>query len=235
MNYLENVICNFEIISNWNKSIKYNILSTCFFKMNSHYKNFLIYINGLKKLIKMIENQNNYYLRIFIDEHVKSDSNIFNILIKSKKVQIVLFKCSKYLDNNFHIDVFGALVRLFPLFDFDNNDALNVIITDIDLNNEDLNKLKIVMNYKTNIKEIIGMGMIDKLLITKYRPHFFCAVFAVFNKKFNKSIITDFIKNASNIIDTGFYRKRLKAFGYGTDELFINDYFLYKNSSILVS
>jgi len=230
MNYLENDICNFEIISSWDKSIKYNILSTCFFKMNSHYKNFSIYINGLKKLIKMLENQNNYYLRIFIDEHIKSDPNIFNILINSQKVQIILFKCKKYLDNNFHIDVFGALVRLFPLFDFDNNDALNVIVIDIDLNYEDLNKLKIIMNYKTDIKEIIGMGMIDKLLITKYRPHFFCGLFAVFNTKFNKSIITDFIKNAPNIIDTGIYGKRLKTFGYGTDELFLNDYFLYINS-----
>ena len=50
------------------------------------------------------------------------------------------------------------------------------------------------MNYKTNIKEIIGMGMISNLLINKYRPHFFCGLFGIFNVKFDKSIIIDFIK-----------------------------------------
>lgn len=230
MKYLSNNICEFEIISSWDTSIKYNILSTCFFKMGSHYKNFKIYIEGLKKLIKMINKQSKYILRIFIDEHVKADPDIYNVLVSSEKVQIVLFKCSEYIQDKYHIDVFGALVRLFPIFDFEFNDSKNVIIIDIDLNWEDLNKLKILMEYSTDSKEIVGMGMIDKLLITKYRPHFFCGLFGVFNVKFDKSIIIDFIANAPNINDKGIYGKRLKPYGYGTDELFLNEYFLYANS-----
>lgn len=226
-NYLKNNICEFERITEWDTTHKYNILSTCFFKMGSHYKNFDIYILGLKKLIKLIESQSKYILRIFIDEHIKSDKQIYPILI-NPQVQIVLFKCSDYLDNtNYHIDVFGALTRLFPIFDFYFNDSLNVIVIDVDLNDEDLMKLKILMGYETDKKEIIGMGMIDKLLITKYRPHFFCGLFGVFNVKFPKSIITKFIQNASNINDKGIYGKRLKPYGYGTDELFLNEYFLY--------
>ena len=229
MNYLENNICEFEILSSWDRTSKYNILSTSFFKMGSHYKSFEIYIKGLKKIIKLIESQTKYVLRIFIDLHVQSDPDIFPLLISSSKVQIVLFKCSEYIENNFHIDVFGALVRLFPLFNFKSNDSDNTIVIDIDLNWEDINKLKILMDYKTGDKEIIGMGMIDKLLITKYRPHFFCGLFGTFNVKFDKSIIEDFIYNAPNIDDKGIYGKRLKSFGYGTDELFLNEYFLYAN------
>ena len=226
-NYLKNNICEFEILTYWDTSYKYNILSTCFFKMSSHYKNFDTYILGLKKLIRLIESQSKYILRIFIDEHIKADKQIYTILLNSN-VQIILFKCFNYLDNtNYHIDVFGALIRLFPIFDFDFNDSLNVIVVDVDLNTEDLMKLQILMKYDTNKKEIIGMGMIDKLMITKYRPHFFCGLFGVFNVKFKKSIITNFITNAPNINDRGIYGKRLKPFGYGTDELFLNEYFLY--------
>lgn len=229
--YLKNNICEFELLTSWDKSVKYNILSTCFFKMGLHYKNFDTYTKGLKKLIKMVEAQSKYVLRIFIDTHIKADKIIYPILSNSNKIQIVLFKCLDYLnETNYHIDVFGALVRLFPIFDFDFNDSLNVIIIDVDLNSEDINKLKILMNYQTIDKEIIGMGMIDKLLIHKYRPHFFCGLFGVFNTKFPKSIILDFITNAPNINDKGIYGKRLKAFGYGTDELFLNEYFLYADN-----
>jgi len=230
MKYLLNDICNFEIISTWDITQKYNILSTCFFKMGSHYKNFSLYIKGLKKLIKLLNSQSKYVLRIFIDEHIKSDKLIYNLLTDSNKIQIILFKCSNYTLNNYHIDVFGALIRLFPIFNFDFNDALNVIIIDIDLNWDDLNKLKILMNYTTNNKEIIGMGSITKLLITKYFPHFFCGLFGVFNVKFNKSIIINFIKNAPNIINKGIYGKRINPFDYGTDELFLNEYFLQEES-----
>lgn len=229
--YLKNNICEFEPLTYWDKSIKYNILSTCFFKMGSHYKNFDTYIKGLKKLIKMVETQSKYILRIFIDIHIKSDPDIYPILSSSNKVQIVLFKCSNYVnETNYHIDVFGALVRLFPIFDFDFNDSLNVIIIDVDLNFEDINKLKILMEYDTKNKEIIGMGMIDKLLIHKYRPHFYCGLFGVFNTKFPKSIILNFIDDAPNINNKGIYGKRLKPFGYGTDELFLNEYFLYTSN-----
>lgn len=230
MKYLENDICDFEIISSWDTSEKYNIISTCFFKMGSHYKNFDIYIRGLKNLIKLIKSQTYYVLRIFIDKHIKADSIIYPLLIGSEQIQIILFKCSDYIKSNYHVDVFGALVRLFPIFDFDSNDSLNVIIVDVDLNSEDLNKLKILIDYTTSDKEVIGAGQVEKLLINKYLPHYYCYLFAVYNFKFDKSIIINFIKDAPNIKDKGIYNLRLKPFGYGTDELFLNEYMMYDNS-----
>jgi hypothetical protein len=225
--YLENNICDFEILFDIDYNKKVNILSTCFFKMNSHYKKFTIYVEGLKRLITMLDTQSDYTLRIFIDEHIRKDKEIMQVLQSSKKVEIVVFKCSDYIRDNYHIDVFGALVRLFPVFDFNNNDAKNVIVIDIDLNKNDLLVLKEFMGYKTDKVQIVGKGLAQKLFIQKIVPHFFCGLIGFYNKKYYHEIITDFIINAKNIKDKGIYGKREKPFGYGTDELFLNDYFIY--------
>lgn len=229
LKYLENDVCDFELLFNIDYNKKVNILSTCFFKMGKHYKNFLIYLNGLKKIIRMLEKQDRYVLRIFIDKNIKEDKEIFKVLKSSEKVQIVVFKCHKYMEGNYHIDVFGALVRLFPIFNFKNNDAENVIVIDIDLNNEDTKTLKKILYYKTQKIQIIGKGMINNLLIMKLKPHFFCGLIGFYNYKYDRKIITNFISNAQSIVDKGIYNKREKTFGYGTDELFLNNYFIYKD------
>jgi hypothetical protein len=227
--YLENNICEFELLFDIDYSKKTNILSACFFKMNKHYKNFSIYLDGLKRLIKLLEEEKNYKLRIFIDSHIKNDKEIFGLLSSSKVVQMVLFKCSDYIQNDYHLDVFGALVRLFPIFDFPNNDAKNVIIIDIDLKKEDVKSFKTVLNYSTNSVEIIGKGRAEDLMIIKFEPHFYLNLCAFYNKKYSSKIIIDFIEQAPNIKDKGLYNLREKTFGYGTDELFLNDYFIYKS------
>lgn len=230
MVYLKNNVCNFEILTEYDRTKKYNILSACFFKMENHYKKFLIYVSRLKQMIELLESQTKYILRIFIDEHIKNDMSIYNMLKNSKKVHIILFKCANYMNKTYHFDVFGTLVRLFPLFDFENNDAENVIIVDIDLNDNDLIKLKKLINHESSNEEIIGTGTTNTLLIMREQPHYFCGCFGVYNKKFNKNIIIEFINNAHIIKDTGYYGKRVKPFGYGVDEMFINKYLIYNNS-----
>lgn len=225
--YLENNICEFETLFDIDYSKKVNILTTCFFKMSKHYKNFETYIRGLKKLINMLNSQNKYILRIFIDENILEDREIMSVLKSSNKVQIVLFKCAKYMKESYHIDVFGALVRLFPAFNFKNNDAENVICIDIDLNSDDIETLRKFLYYKTDKVQIIGKGMISSLFLLKLRPHYFCGLIGFFNKKYNYEIITDFIDKAPTIQNKGIYGKREKPFGYGTDELFLNEYFIY--------
>ena len=54
------------------------------------------------------------------------------------------------------------------------------------------------------------------------------------NNKYDKSIIVDFIKNAHTLSDIGHYKKRLTSFGYGTDEIFINQ-FIKNNIEIISS
>jgi len=232
MEYLKNNICNFEILFSLNTEKKKNIISTCFFKMDKHYKKFDIYIEGMKNLIKILEKQNKYILRIFIDENIKNDKEIFTVLNSSEKVEIVIFKCINYMNNNFHIDVFGSLVRFFPLFDFPNNDSKNVIIIDIDLNENDRFSLEQLINFNCDDKEIICAGQTSKMIMEKVLPHLLAGLIGFFNCRFNNSIITNFIENAHNIKDTGKYERRLSTFGYGVDELFLNKYFIYYNDSI---
>ena len=90
--YLENDICDFELLFPLDVTKKKNILSTCFFRMSKHYKNLNTYINGLKRIIKIVNQQNKYTLRIFIDENIKKDTEIFKLLKSSSKVEIVVFK-----------------------------------------------------------------------------------------------------------------------------------------------
>jgi hypothetical protein len=229
--YLDNDICNFELLFPLDVTKKKNILSTCFFRMSKHYKNLNTYINGLKRIIKIVDQQNNYTLRIFIDENIKNDPEIFKLLQSSSKVEIVIFKCSEYMNEQYHFDLFGTLVRLFPCFDFPNNDADRVIVIDIDLHIDDSRRLEALMKYNSSEKEIISSGSLDNLILEKTKPHIISNLTGYLNFKFDHTIITDFIKNAHNIKDVGQYDKRLTPFGFGVDELFITKYLLYKDNS----
>jgi hypothetical protein len=232
--YLKNDICEFETLFDLNLQKKVNIITTCFFKMGNHYKNINKYIDGLKKIVKLINSQNVYMLRIFIDQNVKDDKDIFNLLTSNNKIQIVLFKCLKYMKSSYHIDVFATLVRLFPIFNFENNDSKQVIVIDIDLHDDDIDKLVNAMNYKTNNQEIISMGTTEKLLVKHEKPHFFCGLTSYLNVKFDKELIINFIHDAHLIKDTGFYEKRLAPFGFGVDELFLNKYLIFNKHNRLM-
>lgn len=236
MTYLKNDICDFEILFPLDLNKKKNIISSCFFKMNNHYKKFDIYINGVKNIIKLLERQNKYVLRLFIDENIKNDKEIFSVLESSKKIEIVVFKCLNYMNDNYHYDVFGSLIRFFPLFDFENNDSGNVIVIDIDLHEDDRICLKSLINFETNYREIVGRASSTPYpkIMKKELPHMMAGLMGYYNCKFDKDIIIGFIKNAHNIKDTGKYERRLTTFGYGVDELFINKYLLFFNDSIYI-
>ena len=230
--YLQNNICNFTPLFNTDYNTKINILSASFFKIKENYKNFNIYINRLKSLIKIINNQNNYVLRLFIDNHIYNNEQIMQLFKSSNKIQLIKFHCNNYFSDDYHIKLFPTLIRLFPLFNFNNNDANNVVIVDIDLNNEDLLKLKTILNYNTTDKEIIALGnakllLIDKLIYTgKKIPFVHCGLFAQFNFKFDHNIITNFIHNITNpeyqVEKYNFIYK--SHFEYGVDEIFLNNH-----------
>lgn len=123
MKYLENSICEFKLLKNYSDKKK-SILSTSLFRMKNHYKNFKIYILGLKRWIKFLNSyNNNYVMRIFIDKNIYEDQQIMKIINQCKKIEPVIFTCSEYMNEGFHVNVFGSLVRFFPIFNFKNNDA----------------------------------------------------------------------------------------------------------------
>ena len=225
MKYLENEICNFKIIGNTKITLeKHNILSSSLFRMKKHYKNFSLYINGLNRWIKFLNSfSHDYILRLFIDKNIYNNKKIMDVINSSDKIEPVLFTCSSYINGGYHFDLFGTLIRFFPYFDFNNNDSKNVIVVDIDLYNEDYRRCKYLIDNNMNV--ITGIGTSRRFFYENKTPYIYAGVLSN-SIKFDKNIIINFIKNAPNIIDTGFYNKRLTTFGYGIDEIFVNKYLL---------
>lgn len=260
MEFLTNDICTFEVL---NKSELLtdgvNILVSVFFKRDQYYKNFGIYVKGLQKVLQFIDDkryntkQNKYIYVLFIDQNIVDDKQIMGIIQKCKKCVPVLFKCVKYIKGNYHYDLFGSLVRFFPMFNFPNNPCNIVICIDIDLHEEDYVKLKSIMRHK--FKGITGVGDISRVLYFDLKPYTYAGLLCFNSKKVDRSIIEDFISDAGEgkIKSKGHYGKRLTNFGYGVDEIFLNDvmiehlngintiidyqisYFLFHSKSFLTS
>ena len=138
----------------------------------------------------------------------------------------ILFKCVNFMVNKYHEDLFGTFVRFFPLFNFPNNPCNIVICIDIDLKSEDYYRFKFYMKYK--IKGINGNAVIERYLYKNLKPYLFANCFSFNMKKIDQNIIIDYINDAKKekIISKGRYLKRLTNFGYGVDEIFLNDIFI---------
>ncbi len=248
MEYLKNNICKFKPLTNIDFSKKKNIISLSFFKMyNGGYKNFSLYINGFKKLHKIVlAAPLNYTIRLFIDETIYSDKNLFVQISNLERVEIILYSSEKYKqisDQKYHIGLFGTLIRFFPLFDFQNNDANIVMIMDMDdiehfyFNQELIKKL----DNSINKIEIIKSGNITKNVLYKLdmfknhivNPYVIAPKYIGF-KRINKIVIEDFFEELSKDNKKIFtlYEDKIKVnkkmtlnnmpFIYGVDEYFLN-------------
>ena len=133
--YLENSICNFTPLFKIDYTIKKNIIACCFFKRyNSYYKDFSKYIDGLQALYNtVLKFYKDFSIRLFIDNSIFKDKDIMSKLNKLNKLEMVLYDCPIFKkDDIHHIGLFGTLIRFFPMFNFPNNDAKIVILSDID-------------------------------------------------------------------------------------------------------
>jgi hypothetical protein len=231
--YLKNDICGFKILNP--KPVEYymkkkNIISVCFFKKEQYSKNFNIYMFGLKNWVKFINSfKHNYIIRIFIDNNVYEDQEIMKIINSCSYMEPILFECADYIDNKYHIDLFGTMVRFFPMFDFKNNDANKVIISDIDLKVPDLPRMRELINqsYNSNVfTGFSGLGEFGKTT-SKPLPHLYAN--GLYSPEiYKKKIIIDFIKNIHTLKNVGYYGKRFTDWGFGVDEIFINEFLVHK-------
>lgn len=254
MQYLKNDICKFTPLFKIDFNKKNNIISCVLFKMtDGGYKDFNIYISGIKKL-KLFTQQHlpDFKIRLFIDNSIYQDKYIMNSIKKLNFIQVVLYSCPNYIiKSNFHVGLFGSLIRLFPMFDFENNDANLVIISDVDTVSiwrakyiiEYLNKInKLYDNYFIKIGDLAQdifyrHNILYKNKINIYSP----ATKIVSVKKLSNSLITDFIRELSTsdvknysyqlIKDSLIKNKKIdskyvnhKNFIYGIDEYFINQH-----------
>ena len=256
MDYLNNNICKFTPLfnkKNWNKNIqiKKNIVSCAFFKLSSSpYKNFNLYIDGLEKLYSKVYTEyrnEKFTIRLFIDNSIYLDKELFARLEKMDKLEMVLYNCINYqigTDSNYHIGLFGTLVRFFPMFDFDNNDADIIIISDIDDYDYFEKSIQNIKLIKSNIKphtqlSFFKAGNISKNVLytisSVYKnipnPYAVASNFISFSKC-DSQVLYDFLVEIgeSNELLTKYQHKfetnsnlmTGNKFIYGFDEYFLN-------------
>ena len=236
MSYLTNPYCNFITHFKYNPNKKYNIISASFFKMKKHYKYFGTYISGLKNIIKYRKELfPDFKIRIFVDGNIMRDDNIKKILFADKNVQVVEYNCPDFLsqDDKFHQGTFGTLVRFFPMFDFDNNDAKEVMVWDIDLKLDSVKKIHriytyIKMNMLTYSFVYNGNMFMGFDLHYKY-PYIIADRIFCLNKKFPKDNINNFLKNLHQVkVDNPLYEWRIKEMKDTNVQFGIDETYLYK-------
>jgi hypothetical protein len=251
--YLKNNFCKFKPLFNLDLSINKNILSACFFrKTGVAYRDMSLYVNGLVNLNQGVKNNySNFRIRLFIDNSIYKDKKIMNIIDNCDYVDPVLFLCENYvIENDYHVGLFGTLIRFFPMFDFPNNDAKLVVISDIDTMDvfDTIKKTEKIFTKYNNIKCVI-MGNIGKKLI--YREHkliyknkllpYILSQRIVSIQKLPNKIIENYLEKVDTHKDTyysSYYNAKLFPnennsryekntltgnYIYGVDEYFLND------------
>ena len=215
------------------------------------YKNFNRYVNGIFHLSNSL--QDSFKLRLFIDYSIYNDVNLFNRIANIRNIQIVLYKCKYFSISKYHLGVFGTIMRLFPLFDFKNNDTNIVIVTDVDVNadksdfvcqryknfveNDNIPKDQEYCVYwrgrpQHSTNENKSFIICDKFI----KPYCLCGSLLGLTKKVASVVITDFLLNTYR------YKRVYEVYGsyatlkntkrcdnyicFGFDEYFLNNVLL---------
>lgn len=243
--YLKNDICKFTPLFDIDYSKKKNIFSAVFFKLRGKpYKKFVVYIQGLKNLSEYVQrNVPSFTIRLFIDRSIHNDKKVMKIIRRLKNVEPVLYHCEEYVINkNYHRGLFGALVRYFPMFDFENNDAGVVRIADIDfIKGKDDIRIKSVTDDLTRLKKLgiynkiyyyassrlFHIGLKKGFMMNSRVIPYAIAPKGVSLKRINNHIVLRFIRSVNRSEKPlTFYEKTInvgnKAFIFGADEHFLN-------------
>jgi hypothetical protein len=202
---LENSICTFTILNNNELLVKnVNVVSACFFRVKNHYKDFNIYIDGLKKLLKFIDgNKHGYILMLFIDNNINRDVEIMQIINCSEKTVPVLFHCNDYIDGDYHVDLFGLLNNNFSYVQagkfmtknkkYDKSILINYI-EEIDLH---FNKKYIDDRRHSKMKSPFDYGVdeifVNFVLLLEAGEYHVMSEYSIFNffRTFKKKLLSD--------------------------------------------
>jgi hypothetical protein len=253
--YLDNQICYFTPLFNIDYTHTKNLISCCFFKRSkSYYKDFSRYVTGIEKLYyNVIKYFKDFSVRLFIDNSIYSDSNIMNKLKKLTKLEMVLYDCPMYKEgDNYHQGLFGTMVRFFPLFNFPNNDANIIIVSDID-DYSFTQYIKLFQTIKSNMENhyIIKYSNAGRMFKNKeLYNHVYKGIILdyikpqeiIYLKQIDYHVLINFLENLDPNIKYSYYLnknlvrdqnyiskyKNNKHFIYGIDEYFLNnDYIKY--------
>ena len=129
MIYLKNKFIEFIPLFDIDYNKKKNIIAISLFKIKTSYKSFDIYLDNIKNIYNRINKDfKNYKFRLFINQEIYNDSIIFNKLKSFKNIELILYRLLIDINEG----LIGTLIRLFPMFDFENNDSNIVLINDLD-------------------------------------------------------------------------------------------------------
>ena len=233
MSFWENNICTFVVVQNEELLEKPNTSAVVLsmFKREEYYKHFGIYRKGLKRSLQFIEEfnaahpTNSYILVMFIDSNIYKDNHIMSLIKNKPFVVAVTFSCANFKQGEYHLDLFGTLVRFFPMFDFPNNPIGCTIIIDVDLHEDDIQRVEQLMIHKPS--GLTAAGVCYPLLLGKNEGYIYAGSMCInVDTKYDRSILNNFIQNAHTHESLGYYKKRTTTFGYGVDEIFLNEILL---------
>lgn len=252
---------------------KYNLFSFSVFYMSKyirHYKNYSKDISiqrqkeFLYNLTLNIQNLeqgffgDNWYIRIYYDKSLFKFkvgkrlpwSEFINKYKNHKKIQFVEFVCSKFLNSNIkdiHINLFGTLTRLYPIFEENSNtktivifDADNIITKDyfdeiclFEKSKYDYNSF--CSNYEYSYYKNNNSNNIDNcylrcgMISTKVKlPYSLWNYILHQIKYFNNSNFSKLINKLFHFHTNLMPEKHIKTykdFEYGMDEIVLNYYF----------
>lgn len=236
--------CSFKHKNTITNNVKC-LLSASLFYLKNSYKNVGRYINGLTQILRFLDKNKDFALRLYYDNSIfdnKEYTKMYKILKNNKNVDLVNYKCCKFTnDNNCHVGTFGTLIRLLPMFDV--SDKYEYICI-IDIDDPNYQYLKLLVNK---------ISKINKNVFPFTFPDYSNRYLNLFDNKFGNTIISNMIiKNYkfdiqllydfldSLLKDNNMYDKihkiNLLFFDnfidndvlktYGIDEYFINKYLI---------
>lgn len=238
---MENSICDIETLYSPNRKYA-NTINLVFFRAYPLYKNFEIYVEGLKNWKEYIKIYPDSQIQIFIDGDVASNERVMNI-IREVNARIYLVKCSDFLiTDQYHIGIFPMFWRMFPMFDIYKHPFKVAHTQELEPEKEDIRWFK-YMNACGNLK-YPDLGFIYRSI------NFFSDV--VTNQKFEDAVfypkvfggrviarhqapfqlLTNFFEKVNRgdkiiqLYGEGKLKKEHGNYAFGIDESFLNTDFL---------
>jgi hypothetical protein len=180
------------------------------------YKDFTTYLTSLKKINDSAQKYKNLIIRLFIDKNINDDEKIMKYLKNLNKMSIVLFECSDFFLDGFHLSTFGTMVRFFPMFNFKSNDAKRVIVMDADIRQDTLEVIlelyDEIIKYKINDVYLVYGGRFNHVNAKKITPiehkgHTYILPYCIASrvigvKKIPTNMLTDFLEILIKHINT---------------------------------
>jgi len=239
---MENPVCNVEVIVNPNRKYA-NTVNLAFFRAYPLYKNFEIYVEGLKNWKEYKKNYPDSQIQIFIDKSIEEDESIMKI-IKDLDARVYVLTCPEYvIHEKYHIGLFPTLWRFFPCFDIYKHAFKAAHVQELEPAKEDIVWFK-YMDYLGKLK-YDGLGLVYRgsnfysLTHTKQKfethiryPPMFGGRFIVRHQA-PFTLLTDFLESINKRNKpVNIYKHHKKAteehgnYNFGVDEAFLNYVFL---------